>query len=317
MHVADAQIGYPTVKDNNRDVKMTPREARERGLTYAGGLRINMMFQVTGNSSDIVVNAKLGDFPIMVMSDKCHIKGMSHAQLLNAREESNEIGGYFVMNGLERVIRLLQVPRRNYATALDRNSYKNRGMLYTDKGVMMRCVRPDQSSSTVTLHYLTTGGATLRFVLRKQEFLLPVILVAKALMPISDKELFDRILQGDTSNTFISTRVELMLRDAHSYPINSVAEARSFLGSMFRAFLPLSDRTSDASAGLVLIQRYLFVHVREPAAKLEVLLHMLRKLYCFAQGECEADNADALMNHEILLPGHLITLVSRGGEGNV
>lgn len=71
----------------------------------------------------------------------------------------------------------------------------SRGAYYSDKGVSMRCVRSDQSSVTVTLHFLTNGGATLRFVLRKQEFLLPVILVAKALVNISDKELFDRIVR--------------------------------------------------------------------------------------------------------------------------
>lgn len=36
---------------------------------------------------------------------------------------------------------------------------------------------------------------------------------------------------------------------------------------------------------------------------------MLRKLYSFAQGGCSADNADALCNHELLLPGHLMTMI--------
>lgn len=36
---------------------------------------------------------------------------------------------------------------------------------------------------------------------------------------------------------------------------------------------------------------------------------MLRKLYTFAQGACSADNADALCNHELLLPGHLMTMI--------
>jgi hypothetical protein len=40
---------------------------------------------------------------------------------------------------------------------------------------------------TNTLHYLTTGGATLKFVARKQEFLLPVVLVMRALSGSSSK----------------------------------------------------------------------------------------------------------------------------------
>lgn len=152
------------------------------------------------------------------------------------------MGGYFVVNGIERIVRLLQLPRRNHATAIERSSYRNRGPAYTDRGVAMRCVRSDQSSITVTLHFLSTGGVTLRFVVRKQEFLLPAVLVARALGGISDKELFDRVLQLDTSNTFASARLELLLRDARQYGAAGQAESRAFLGKHFRGYLPLSDR---------------------------------------------------------------------------
>ena len=33
---------------------------------------------------------------------------------------------------------------------------------------MMRCARKDQTTLTVTLHYISTGGATVRFSVRKQ-----------------------------------------------------------------------------------------------------------------------------------------------------
>ena len=56
----------------------------------------------------------------------------------------------------------------------------------------------------------------------------------------------------------------------------------------------------------MLIDRYMFVHLKDHADKLETLLHMLRKLYALVQGSCRPDNADALMNQELLLPGHLI-----------
>jgi DNA-directed RNA polymerase I subunit RPA2 len=48
-----------------------------------------------------------------------------------------------------KVMRILQVPRRDYALAVQRNAFKNRGPLYSDKAVTMRCARPDQSTQTV------------------------------------------------------------------------------------------------------------------------------------------------------------------------
>lgn len=226
-------------------------------------------------------------------------------------QESTELGGYFIVNGIERVIRLLQVPRRNYCMALERPTFKNRGPAYSDKGVTMRCARPDQTTVTITLHYLTSGGATLRFALRKQEFLLPVVLVAKALRDISDKEIYDRVLQGDKENTFIAARLELLLRDFKKWGLKSRLQCLQFLGSRFRNQLPISDRVSDLEAGRMLIDRYIFVHVRDHADKLETLLHMLRKLYALVQGSCRPDNADSLMNQELLLPGHLVGMYAK------
>ena len=252
---------------------------------------------------------KMGALPIMVMSERCNLKGCGPKKLVSLREEASEVGGYFILNGIERVIRLLQLPRRNHAMAIERGSYRNRGPLYSDKGVAMRCTRPDQSSVTMTLHYLTNGGATLKFVLRKQEFLIPVVIVARALCDLTDKEFSDRILQGDYDNTFISTRVELLLKDSKQFSLNSQTDCLEYLGSHFRNFLPISSRTNNVDAGRLLVQRYFFVHLESFSAKMECLLHLIRKLFCFAQGKCAADNADVLMNHEILLPGHLMTMI--------
>ena len=297
MRVADRSIS---------NSQITPRECREGGISYTGATVVNVNIDI-GHSS-VSITTKLGDIPIMVMSEKCHLKNHTGLQLLQGKEEATEVGGYFIQNGIERVIRLLQVPRRNQVMAIERNSYKNRGPSYSALGVAMRCCRPDQSSVTITLHYLNNGGCTLKFVLRKQEFLLPVVMVAKALVDISDKELFDRIVQDETNNTFLTTRLELLLRDFKSYNLYTKHQCRSYLGSLFRGSLGRPDTESDEEAGLLLISRYLFVHTDAYPEKAECLLHMMRKLFSFAQGRCLADNADAVMNHELLLPGHLITM---------
>ena len=250
MRYTEAQISYPAKNDDfSENSNITPREARERGISYTGSLLAHLIIDIDDTIDGMGFSSKFGEFPIMVKSERCHLRGLSPMKLVNLKEEANEVGGYFITNGIERVIRLLQVPRRNYATAIESSSFKNRGPAYSDKGVVMRCCRADQSSNTITLHYLINGGATMKFVLRKQEFLLPVVLVAKALVDITDKELFDRVVQGDTGNTFMTTRLELLLRDAKQYGIFSSAECLSYLGSHFRGSLPISDKWSDEQAG--------------------------------------------------------------------
>lgn len=47
---------------------------------------------------------------------------------------SQEMGGYFIVNGIEKVIRMLIMPRRNYPIAMSRPKWKNRGQGYTQYG---------------------------------------------------------------------------------------------------------------------------------------------------------------------------------------
>ena len=93
----------------------------------------------------------------MVRSKGCNLDGLSPEQLVEAKEDRTESGGYFLLHGLERVIRLplglvisvfravvrLVMPRANYPMAINRPSYQSRGKLYTQHAVLMRCMRPD------------------------------------------------------------------------------------------------------------------------------------------------------------------------------
>ncbi|CAN0389620.1 unnamed protein product, partial [Discosporangium mesarthrocarpum] len=55
--------------------------------------------------------------------------------------------------------------------------------------------------------------------------------------------------------------------------------------------------------------RHILVHLSRHADKQECLLLMLCKLLAFVQGKCREDRADALANHELLLPGHLFGMI--------
>jgi DNA-directed RNA polymerase I subunit RPA2 len=89
------------------------------------------------------------------------------------------MGGYFIINGIEKIIRLLLVQRRNHVMALVRSSFANRGANYTEYGVQIRCAKSDQTTVTNTLHHLKDGGCNLRFSWKKQEFMVPVLLIIK------------------------------------------------------------------------------------------------------------------------------------------
>ena len=43
----------------------------------------------------------------MVQSELCNLHGLSPKELVKKKEDHNEMGGYFVINGNEKVVRLV------------------------------------------------------------------------------------------------------------------------------------------------------------------------------------------------------------------
>ena len=76
-----------------------------------------------------------------------------------------EFGGYFIINGNERIIRMLILTKRNYPIAFMRPTFINRDKNFTPYACLMRCVREDLSAQSVTLHYLSDGSCTLRLII--------------------------------------------------------------------------------------------------------------------------------------------------------
>lgn len=183
------------------------------------------------------------------------------------------MGAYFIINGNERLIRFLIVPRANHVTAIERPSFANRGPSYTKYGCTIRCVpRDDLTSMTNTVHYLDNGGVTLRFSWRKQEYMVPVIMVLKALVGATDKEIFANLVQGDFQNTFLTDRVELLLRGFKNYNLWTGEQCLEYLGDKFRVVMGAPDDWTNFQVGSDLINRIILVHLESPREKFRMLM---------------------------------------------
>ncbi|TPX42598.1 DNA-directed RNA polymerase [Synchytrium endobioticum] len=281
-----------------------PAECRERGISYKAPMQVKICWSVNDGPTQSEVKLA-GQLPIMVRSSKCHLDGKSPKDLVNVKEDPDEFGGYFIVNGIERLIRLLIVGRRNHATALVRPSFQKRGPTYSIYGVAMRSVRPDQTSQTITMHYCTDGAITIRFIYRKQEFMVPYLLVLRALKEVSDKEIFEQIMMGRYHDSFLTDRVELLLRSFRRYAISTRKSCLTYLGSKFAVMLDSPEDTTEEEVGIELLKTIILVHLDDAREKFDVLIFMLQKLYSLVAGECAPDNPDAPNQQEVLLGGFL------------
>lgn len=311
IRVSAVEIAKPQVSESDKisAVKSVyPAECRDRLTSYRGRLKLKVTWSVNGGPEESEIR-DAGLLPIMVQSNLCHLSGMSPDELVNHREESDEFGGYFIVNGIEKLVRMLIVPRRNFPMAIERSSFATRGANYSHYGVQIRCVRPDQTSQTNVLHYLNDGNVTMRFSWRKNEYLVPVVMILRALIETNDREIFDGIVGSDVENSFLTDRLELLLRTFKHYRLNSQKQALAFLGNKFRIVFAATPDRSDVDVGKEVIRRIVLVHLQDNGDKFRTLLFMVRKLYALVAGDCSTDNPDSTQHHEILLGGFLYGMI--------
>ena len=97
------RVGEPDIIEADGSVsKITPIEAKLRNLTYAAPVyvELSVKYENQAESSEVEV----GRIPIMVRSSKCATYGMGKEDLIKNYMDKLDQGGYFIINGNERVI---------------------------------------------------------------------------------------------------------------------------------------------------------------------------------------------------------------------
>ncbi len=317
VKITDISLGYPTRTWHADKDPLYPSECREARLTYGAPLRIKVQRDVLEGATRVdELDFTCGELPVMTLSDHCHLSGLSPDQLVARHEERREQGGFFIVNGNEKVLRMFVLNRRHYPFAVHRSAFCKRGKNYTPYGIMIRCVMPDETSVTNVLHYLDDGSARLRILLNKQEFFIPLVLLLRALTPVTDREIFNMIVDPGADGTYtgdslVSERVQKMLTDSHASKIFERDEAVQFIGARFRVAMNMPSSATDLDIGRRVITDHVLVHLPSSRDKFNLLCLMTQKLFALVDGRIVADNMDTSMHHELLLPGPLIAMFVR------
>lgn len=313
-------------------IDLLPGECRRAGITYAGDLLAEFDIMVNGEAV-ASSSRRIARVPVMVCSKRCNLANKAPADMVKAREEQYELGGFFVINGAEKLLRMIIVPRANAVISVQRDANLKRGPLYTKDSVSMRCMRIDGSTATMHMHFLRTGGGMVRFAIKRAEYFVPVGVLIRALSPsgVTARAIFDRIVGGAREDEALRASALAVVTDLDDWsmkflPVDgeepdvhvsmSQKSALAYLGSTFAVVLGLDEvETSAEEAGRVLLRRHVLIHLSTGpfekeksemnAMKVDTLVHMMRKLVACSSGQIEVDDADAPSHQEVLLPGQL------------
>lgn len=96
-------IGKPDAIEADGSIsQITPTEARLRSLTYSAPVFVELMAKY-GDQNDSG-EVEIGRIPIMVRSAACNTFGMSRDELIENYIDPLDPGGYFIVNGNERIM---------------------------------------------------------------------------------------------------------------------------------------------------------------------------------------------------------------------
>ncbi|CRK88797.1 CLUMA_CG002625, isoform A [Clunio marinus] len=307
IRIENCSIAKPQINQqiDVKERRFFPAEARQRAVTYGG----NCLMTLAWTKNDVnqgTLDFDLGQAPIMIRSLACNLNKLTPKEMVEKHEHESDWGGYFVVKGNEKLIRMFLMTRRNYPLSLKRSTWVNRGKFFSEYGILIRTTSLDHTSTNNVLHFLNNGTAKMMFSHKKILSYLPVMLLLKSLMSYTDEKIFNDLMRGYENDLYFKSCVQNMLTELHKENIHTHYDCKNYLGQIFRSrFEKLSPWSTNEEVGEYLIKKTILIHLDNPFDKYNLIVFMVQKLFQIVQGKYRHESADSVMMQELLLGGHL------------
>jgi DNA-directed RNA polymerase II subunit RPB2 len=321
LEFENVSIRKPTIFENNGSIQpMMPKDARDRNLTYAGPLYTDVKVTTTfiDNTQNGIRQTKirtfpnihLGKIPIMVRSKYCHLQDQRYINPMLLGECSEDPGGYFIVQGGERVIisqeRMSEnhpfVFRNNRNTAKEMEVVEIKSIGPTNEQV------PKSNTVKIVYHPKNPSIMLLRAGVPRIKQEIPLFILFRALGVVTDRDIVELILGEDTDTTYNSIFDESM---HEGMIVRTQEEAVHWISTHINTW---SIKNQKQVLVQDILDEELFPHVggkESNYSKACLLAHMTRKMLHVAFNRMTNDDRDGYSNKRVDLPGFLMANLFR------
>lgn len=266
-----------------------PVEARLRKLTYSAPCFIEVSAHINGVQRE-TLTTQIGNIPIMLKSNWCHLNKLSREELIQHGEDSDEPGGYFIINGTEKVLITVEDLASNRLSIEENSTGPSAfvGKLFSEYGSF---------KIPHTLERMKDGIFYLTFTRVKR---IPVIVVIKALGMLKDEEI----------TKFVSSEKqydEMLINLIESASIKTEEEALDYMAKKIGITQAKDIRIERMKE---VLDKYLLPHLgikkEDRIFKAYNLCKMLKKYIRVSNGELQLDDKDHYRNKRLKLSGDLL-----------
>lgn len=318
-------IGAPTVAlDNGKTVRrMFPNEAQIRDLTYAATFQADILIRVTFTNHDKTQRVKellfekfqLFKLPILLRSKLCATHNASQALLAEMGECRNDQGGYFIIDGSEKVLITRQEQAFNsvnvtlkaptdldistYASVICQHPLTKQTRRITLYRLHEQRMLIDKKKDAISIFPVTKYAGEIRVSIPFVKGTIPLFVLFRALGIESDKDIVRMILPDTDAPMTRAMETSLIASIHDGWNITTTVHAIEFIKTLTSGFI--------VEHVLNILHEYLFSHVPDrPFARAQYLAEIVRKMIRVEMGLEPPTNRDDIRNQRLLPTGTLL-----------
>ena len=266
-----------------------PMEARIRKLSYASPI----FLEISAHINDVQresFTAQIGNLPIMLKSEYCHLAKFNRQELIEKGEDPDDPGGYFIINGTEKVLIEVEDLASNHLF-IDHQSTGSEyaGKLFSERG------------SFKILHTIERLKDGLHYLTFTRVRRIPLIIVVKALGLVKDEDIMRAVSESKQYDEVLINLFEFV-------DIKTIEEAQDQLAKRIGITQTKEMRQDRINE---ILDRYLLPHIgitqESRMLKAYNLCKMLKRYIACSIGEIEPDDKDHYMNKRLKLSGDLLS----------
>ncbi|KAI1765846.1 beta and beta-prime subunits of DNA dependent RNA-polymerase [Hypoxylon sp. FL1150] len=304
----DIRVAPPDRSEFN-DIRIendiTPMECRLRDMTYSAKILVDIAY--TRDRQKIIRrNVELARIPVMLRSNKCRLYGANNAQMELMNECPLDPGGYFIINGTEKVI------------LVQEQLSKNRVIVEADeKNSVITASVTSSTHERKSKTYVTLKKD--RIVLQHNVLVeaVPIVIVLKALGGLSDFEIM-QLIAGD--NGPFQDDFAVNFEEAVRAGVFTQQQALDYIGSRVKMGGrvkqpggPMQARRSSIEEGLDALANIIIAHIPVEALdfypKAIYIALMVRRVLMAHHNPKLVDDRDFVGNKRLELAGQLLSLL--------
>ena len=287
--------------------QMYPNEARLKGLTYGCHIFCDVLVkyiirdengEVVDESEKTFDNVTLGRMPIMLQSKLCILNGKSKTMLREMGECQHDQGGYFVVDGSEKVIVSHERKAENKLYIVENND----GVVKLSAQIKSVPEDSFKFARTTVVNLKESGEFMVRLPMLGHQ--IPLFIVFRLLGIESDKDIMKYILYNldtEKSRMFLE---DLEKSVVDTGPIFTQMDALRYVANLTKG--------SSMSHILEILKTDLFPHVgTDYNDKAYYLGYCVNKLLCVNHGLDKPTDRDSFMYKRVDLSGFLLANLFR------